>query len=132
MIVDSSALVAILRAEPDRETYLRAITNAQQRMIAAPTLLETTMVLAGGRDTAILEQLDAFVLQARLQVLPFTAAHATVAREAFLRYGKGRHPAGLNFGDCIAYATARLEGLPLLFKGEDFRRTDIASALPPP
>jgi ribonuclease VapC len=132
VIIDSSALVAILRAEPDREIYLRAITNAQQRMIAAPTLLETTMVLGGGQDTAILEQLDAFVLQARLQVLPFTAAHAAVAREAFLRYGKGRHPAGLNFGDCIAYATARLEGLPLLFKGQDFRRTDIAPALPPP
>jgi ribonuclease VapC len=132
MIIDSSALVAILRAEPDREVYLRAIVKSQQRMIAAPTVLETTMVLAGGREAGILEQLDAFILQSRLQILPFTATHAAVAREAFLRYGKGRHPAALNFGDCIAYATARLEGLPLLFKGDDFRRTDIAPALPPP
>jgi len=132
MIIDSSALVAILRGEPDREIYLRAIVIARQRMIAAPTLLEATMVLAGSREPVILEQLDAFVLQARLHILPFTSAHAAVARDAFLRYGKGRHSAGLNFGDCIAYATARLEGLPLLFKGDDFRRTDIAPALLPP
>ena len=88
MIIDSSALVAILRAESDRELYLQAIVNSQKRMIAAPTLLETTMVLAGGRKTGILEQLDAFILQSRLDILPFTAAHAAVARETFLRYGR--------------------------------------------
>lgn len=87
------------------------------------------MVLAGGWQDEILDRLDDFLRTASIETIPFTADHAAVARHAFLRYGKGRHPAALNFGDCIAYATARLEAMPLLFKGDDFRLTDIEAAV---
>lgn len=106
MIIDSSALVAILRAEPDRERLVLAIAQAKRRLLAAPTFLETTMVLAGGWQDEILDRLDAFLRVASIETIAFTADHAAVARQAFLRYGKGRHPAALNFGDCIAYAAA--------------------------
>ncbi|TPK72463.1 type II toxin-antitoxin system VapC family toxin [Mesorhizobium sp. B2-4-15] len=129
MIVDSSALVAVLRAEPGHDQFVRAIANAGRRLIAAPTLLETTMVLVGGWQDEIADRLDAFLSAASIDTIPFTADHAAVARQAFLRYGKGRHPAALNFGDCIAYAAARLEVMPLLFKGNDFRLTDIEPAI---
>ncbi|MBN9220472.1 MAG: type II toxin-antitoxin system VapC family toxin [Mesorhizobium sp.] len=129
MIIDSSALVAILRAEPGHERFALAIAQARRRLIAAPTFLETTMVLAGGWQDEILDRLDDFLRTASIETIPFTADHAAVARHAFLRYGKGRHPAALNFGDCIAYATARLEAMPLLFKGDDFRLTDIEAAV---
>ncbi|WP_027058706.1 type II toxin-antitoxin system VapC family toxin [Mesorhizobium loti] len=129
MIIDSSVLVAILRLEPGYERFVLAITQARKRLLAAPTFLETTMVLAGGRQDDILDRLDRFLYTASIETIPFTADHAVVARQAFLRYGKGRHPAALNFGDCIAYATARLEAMPLLFKGDDFRLTDIEAAV---
>jgi len=129
MIVDSSALVAILRAEPGHDRFVRVITDARRRLIASPTLLETSMVLAGGWQDNILDQLDAFLRAASIETIAFTAEHAAVARDAFLRYGKGRHPAALNFGDCISYAAARLEAMPLLFKGDDFRLTDIEAAI---
>ena len=129
MIVDSSAIVAILRAESDRDVYLSAIDSANQCRIPAPTLVETTMVLAGTHRADMMDKLDAFLRAASIETIAFTADHAAVARQAFLRYGKGRHPAALNFGDCIAYATARLEAMPLLFKGDDFRLTDIEPAI---
>jgi ribonuclease VapC len=129
MIIDSSALVAILRAEPSHERFVLAIAQAKRRLLAAPTFLETTMVLAGGKQDEILNRLDEFLRTASIETVAFTADHAAVARQAFLRYGKGRHPAALNFGDCIAYATARLEAMPLLFKGDDFRLTDIEAAM---
>ena len=128
MIVDSSALVAILRNEPERERFVEAIAAAPSRSMAAPNFLEASMVLAGRQEDAILERLDAFMREASIRILPFTAEHAAAARHAFLRYGKGRHKAGLNFGDCIAYAAAKLEAEPLLFKGEDFRLTDVEAA----
>ncbi|WP_192259999.1 type II toxin-antitoxin system VapC family toxin [Mesorhizobium caraganae] len=128
MIIDSSVLVAILRLEPGYDRFVLAITQAKRRLLAAPTLLETTMVLAGRREDEILDRLDQFLRTASIETVPFTADHAAVARQTFLRYGKGRHPAALNFGDCIAYATARLEAMPLLFKGDDFRLTDIEAA----
>jgi ribonuclease VapC len=129
MIIDSSALVAVLRAEPGHDQFVRAIANARRRLIASPTLLETTMVLVGGWQDEIVDRLDAFLSAASIETIPFTADHAAVARRAFLRYGKGRHPAALNFGDCIAYAAARLEAMPLLFKGNDFKLTDIEPAV---
>ncbi|MER8433321.1 type II toxin-antitoxin system VapC family toxin [Mesorhizobium caraganae] len=129
MIIDSSVLVAILRLEPGYDRFVLAITQARRRLLAAPTLLETTMVLAGRREDEILDRLDQFLRTASIETVPFTADHAAVARQTFLRYGKGRHPAALNFGDCIAYATARLEAMPLLFKGDDFRLTDIEAAV---
>jgi len=129
MIIDSSVLVAILRLEPGYDRFVLAITQAKRRLLAVPTLLETTMVLAGRREDEILDRLDQFLRTASIETVPFTADHAAVARQTFLRYGKGRHPAALNFGDCIAYATARLEAMPLLFKGDDFRLTDIEAAV---
>lgn len=129
MIIDSSALVAILRTEPGYDRLVLAIAQAERRMLAAPTLLETTMVLVGRWQDQIVDRFAAFLRTASIETIPFTADHAAVARQAFLRYGKGRHPAALNFGDCIAYAAARLEAMPLLFKGDDFRLTDIEAAV---
>lgn len=129
MIVDSSALVAILRNEPDRDIILRALVSTPYRAMAAPTLLETSMVIAGAESEAALEDLDQFIVDSSLAVISFTADHAALARQAFLIYGKGRHKAGLNFGGCISYATARLANEPLLFKGDDFRQTDIEAVL---
>lgn len=129
MIIDSSAVISILRLENDHREYLTAIIAADRRLISAPNYVEIVMVFAGSQRPAILERLDSFLRESAINIIPFTANHALAAREAFLRYGKGRHPAGLNFGDCIAYATAKLERMPLLFKGEDFRRTDVEPAL---
>lgn len=129
MIVDSSALVAILTEEEDAVVLNRAIARSVSCSISAPNLLETAMVLSGRRGQAPVDALDAYLRKAGISVLPFTADHALLARQAFLRYGKGRHKAGLNFGDCIAYAAAKLEGMPLLFKGDDFALTDVEAAL---
>jgi ribonuclease VapC len=129
MIIDSSALIAILRLEPERPVLIDAIVRASRRMVAAPTLLEASMVLAGDGPRELLAPLDRFIARASIVTLPFSDDHAAIARDAFLRYGKGRHPARLNFGDCIAYAVSKAERLPLLFKGGDFRLTDVEPAL---
>lgn len=129
MIVDSSALMAILLQEEGFERFARAIAYAERKQIAAPTLVEATMVITGRKFEEGLGLLDEFLRTSGIETIPFTAGHAVVAREAFLRFGKGRHPAALNFGDCIAYAASRLEMMPLLFKGEDFRRTDVEAAI---
>jgi ribonuclease VapC len=128
MIVDSSALVAIMLLEPEALPFTRLIAQAAAPKISAPTLLETNMVLSGRRGFVAEDRLKDYLAKARIATIPFTADHAAVARDAFMRYGKGRHPAGLNFGDCISYATARLEAMPLLFKGDDFRLTDVECA----
>lgn len=132
MIVDSSAVVAILRNEPDRDAILRALVSVPYCAISAPTLLETSMVIAGTGSEAALEDLDQFIVDSSLAVIPFTPEHAALARQAFLIYGKGRHKAGLNFGDCISYAAAKLAGESLLFKGDDFRLTDVEPAIQTP
>lgn len=128
MVIDSSALVAIFRLEAEAERFNDLIARSPQKVISAPTALETFMVLSRTYGPAVSEKLDLYLSEAAIRTIPFTADHLAVAREAFLRYGKGRHPASLNFGDCIAFATARLEAMPLLFKGEDFRLTDIEAA----
>ena len=129
MVIDSSALVAIFKLEAEAESFNALIARAETKIIAAPTALETAMVLSRIYGTAVSAKLDSYMSDAAIVTVPFTADHAAVARQAFLRYGKGRHPAGLNFGDCIAYATARLEAMPLLFKGDDFRLTDVEPAV---
>lgn len=129
MIVDTSPVVAVLLKEPGFEVFLQALSQVRLKRMAAPTLLELTMVMIGRKATQGPSLVDDFLRAAEIEVIPFSADHAAVARQAFLRYGKGRHPAGLNFGDCIAYATARLEAMPLLFKDEEFRLTDIESAV---
>ena len=129
MIVDSSALLAILRAEPEMLACARAIEDAARRRISAANFLETAIVIDGSRDPVASRRLDDLIRAADLAIEPVTDAQARIAREAYRDFGKGSgHPAQLNFGDCFAYALAKVTGEPLLFKGNDFGRTDIASA----
>ncbi|MCA3367611.1 MAG: type II toxin-antitoxin system VapC family toxin [Roseomonas sp.] len=129
MILDSSALVAILFKEPEAERLAGMIRDADATAIAAPTLLETAIVAEGRTRPGMAEKLDALIAAAGAEVVPFTAAHAAIARDAWRRYGKGRHKAGLNLGDCFAYALAKERGQTLLFKGDDFAATDIEPAI---
>jgi ribonuclease VapC len=129
MVIDSSALIAILLDEPDAERFASAIEAAEIRLIGATGAFEAAIVIAGRNRSAGMRELDLLILEARIETAPFTADHYTIARDAWLRYGKGRHPARLNFGDCCAYATAMLAGEPLLFKGNDFAQTDVKPAI---
>jgi ribonuclease VapC len=129
MIVDSSALVALVFREPETEQIVASLAEADFVAIGAPTLAETGIVLAAKLGEASRALLSRLVEDLDLIVLPFTAAHGREAREAFLRFGRGRHPAALNYGDCLTYATAKLSGEPLLFIGDDFRQTDLEVAL---
>jgi ribonuclease VapC len=131
VIVDSSAAIAILRDEPEAADFADAIERAPARRISAANLLETAIVIDGSRDPIASRRLDDLVRDAGLIVEPVTEAQVRIARAAYRDFGKGSgHPAGLNFGDCFAYALARERGEPLLFKGNDFNHTDVASALP--
>jgi ribonuclease VapC len=128
--IDSSALIAILSLEPDAQNLLSIIARAPARIMSAVSLLESSIVLAARKKEAgIWQPFDEFLSEARIEVMPFNEDQARLARAAFLKYGKGRHPAALNFGDCAAYALAKSRNVPLLFKGDDFRKTDIISAL---
>lgn len=130
MIVDSSALVALMLAEPGWERIQAALLG-RMAILPAPCYLEICMVMSGRFGTSsVQERIMGLLDRLSIRILPFTSAHAQAAADAFLRYGKGRHPAALNFGDCMAYAAAKVEGLPLLFVGEDFARTDVAVAAP--
>ena len=129
MVIDISALLAILLNEPDRRAFDEAIDRDLVRLMAAPTYLETSMVIAGRRGDAGLNRLQRLVDVADIEIVAFTGEHAELARLAFLAYGKGRHRAALNFGDCMSYALAKATGEPLLFKGTDFGLTDIRSVV---
>ena len=129
MIVDTSALIAILAEEPDSEVYIQAISRAPGCRISAGNFLELSIVIDGQFGAEVLRQCDALFRRVAMVIEPFTVEQAHVARQAFHDFGKGRHAAGLNFGDCFAYALAKATGEPLLFKGDDFRRTDVISAL---
>lgn len=129
MIVDSSAIIAIIFGEPDADELLRALMSGEPRMSAA-TYLETGMVIdRKAEDDFPAKAFDRLLGLARIEVVPVTRDHADRARHGYARFGKGNHPAQLNFGDCFSYALAADTGEPLLFKGEDFRRTDIISAV---
>ena len=133
MIVDTSALIAILRDEPEAPAMAQAIEEATQRQISAANWLEAAAVIDGSRDPVASRQFDHLIGVARILVAPVTEQQARIARAAYRDFGKGSgHPAGLNFGDCFAYALAKDTGEPLLFKGRDFARTDIVPALQPP
>ena len=127
--VDSSALVAILRREPEADSFLRIIADVGACLLSSVSLLETSMALAGRTGTvALWADLDAFIQRAGMQVVAQDAPLAEQARDAFLRYGKGRHPAALNLGDCATYALAKARNVRLLFKGGNFSQTDLLSA----
>lgn len=131
MVIDTSALVAILCDEPDASRIEAAIESDPVRLVSAGTLLETSIVIearfgeAGGRE------LDLMIHKANIEIVAFDREQAELARDAYRRFGKGRHPAALNFGDCFAYALCASRGESLLFKGNDFRDTDLEIALDP-
>lgn len=128
MIIDTSALVAILEQEPAADRIARAIATAPDRMLSAANLVEVSMVMQARRGDEGSRDLDLLLAKLKIEIMPFTAKQADIARRAFRRYGRGRHSAKLNFGDCFAYALANDESAPLLFKGGDFAQTDAAVA----
>jgi ribonuclease VapC len=129
MILDCSPLVAILAEEPDAELYIQAISRASRCRISAGNFIELSIVIESQFSAEAFQQCDALFRRVGIVIEPVTAEQAHLARQAFHDFGKGRHPAGLNFGDCFAYALAKHTGEPLLFKGNDFKKTDIVSAL---
>jgi ribonuclease VapC len=126
MVIHTSALAAIFFAEPERQRFLNAITSAENRLLSAASLLETGIVLESRQGEAAGREFDLFVVRANLQIVSVDAEQAELARSAWRRYGKGRHPAALNYGDCFSYALAKSSDEPLLAKGTDFALTDIA------
>jgi ribonuclease VapC len=129
MIVDTSAVLAVLFAEDDAAAYSRAISEAELRRMSAANFVEAAIVVEAQTRSGGSRQFDAFIRRAGVVIEPVTEEQAHVARQAYSDFGKGRHRAGLNFGDCFAYALAKVTGEPLLYKGEDFKRTDIEAAL---
>ena len=133
MIIDTSALIAILRNEPEAKHCALAIERNEIRRVSAANFVETALVIDGSRDPIASRRFDDLVKEAQIGIEPVTEAQARVAREAYRDFGKGsRHPANLNFGDCFAYALAKTTGEPLLFKGANFIHTDIIPELAQP
>jgi ribonuclease VapC len=126
MVIDTSAFAAIFFAEPERKTFLDAITASGIRLASAASVFETGIVLESRQGEAAGREFDLFLVRANFQIVPVDAEQADIARSAWRKYGKGRHPAALNFGDCFSYALAKVSGEPLLAMGSDFGLTDIA------
>ena len=125
MVLDTSALLALLLDEPEAEEVRAAVEEDTTRLVSAATLLETALVIEARKGEPGGRELDLLIHKADVAVVPVDAEHVSEARRAYRRFGKGRHAAGLNFGDLFAYALAKAAGEPLLFKGEDFARTDV-------
>lgn len=131
MIVDSSAVIAILRSEPDQDLYATAINGAPVSRISAATFVEAAIVIDKGRSPIASRLFDELLRETNLIIEPVTEQQARIAREAYRDFGKGSgHAANLNFGDCFAYALAKAMNEPLLFKGDDFKHTDVKRVLP--
>lgn len=128
MVLDTSALAAILFGEPERDEFIAKIVAAPRRLISSATVLEASIVVEARRGEAAGRDLDLLLHRSGVRTIAPDEHQVEVARAAWRRYGKGRHPAGLNFGDLFSYALARTAGEDLLFKGEDFSRTDITPA----
>jgi ribonuclease VapC len=125
MVIDTSALAAIFFGEPERDAFLQAIISDANPLISAAIVVETGMVLEARQGDAAGREFDLFLVRANLQIISLDAEQAEFARSAWRKYGKGRHKAALNFGDCFSYALAKSTGEPLLAKGTDFALTDI-------
>lgn len=125
MILDSSAVLAILLEEPDADRFLDAIAVAVKRKMSAVSHVECSLVLTVKKGEKALREFDRFLARSSVEVIPFDSEQAFVAREAYLQFGKGRHVAALNFGDCCSYALAKVFDEPLLYKGSDFSATDM-------
>lgn len=126
MTLDTSAILAVLQDEPERMEFISLMQEADRRIISAVSVLEASMVLEGRKGDDAGADLDLFLVRASIEIVPFDEEQLVLARRAFRRYGKGRHEAGLNFGDCAAYALAEWSGEPLLFKGTDFAATPVS------
>jgi ribonuclease VapC len=129
VIIDASALLAIVLAEPDASVYARAIASESRRRIPAVTWFEASMRIEAQGDAVAVTRFDSFASDFNIDIIPFTERHAEFARVGRRLYGRPAHPAGLNFGDCLVYGVAKAEQEPLLFKGTDFTQTDIDPAL---
>ncbi len=128
MVIDTSALLAILQDEPERRAFNVALEEAAERVLSVASFVETSVVIEARYGLEGVRELDAFLDTAGIDMVPVDAEQGRLARAAFSRFGRGRHRAGLNFGDCFAYALAASRGESLLFKGDDFRHTDITPA----
>jgi ribonuclease VapC len=128
MILDTSAIIAILFDEDDAEIYAQAITRADSCRLSAATFVETAIVVEAQTKNSGSRQLDAFIRRAGIAIDPVTEEQAHIARQAFIDFGKGRHPAALNYGDCFSYALSKATREPLLLKGKDFAKTDLTAA----
>jgi ribonuclease VapC len=131
MVIDTSALIAILQDEPERRSFNLAIESAETRLLSAASFVESSLVIETRVGADGIRDLDLFVAKADISIEPVDTDQAYVARQAYSQYGKGRHPAGLNYGDCFTYALAKLSGEPLLFKGHDFSKTDLDTVIIP-
>jgi ribonuclease VapC len=129
MIVDASALLAVLFEEPDADTFNRAISDELEDLLISPINFVEAAIRADKRGTESSKALDEIVRVSGLKIAAITIHQTRLAREAYQRFGKGNHPAKLNLGDCFAYALAKARSEPLLFKGDDFRKTDVEAAL---
>ena len=129
MIVDTSALIAILFAEVDAERFAHTLASADRCRISAANYVEVAIVVEAQTRDSGSREFDRFFQRSGIVIEPVTEEHAHLARQAYTQFGKGRHRAGLNFGDCFAYALAKATGELLLYKGEDFRKTDIRPAI---
>ena len=129
MVLDTSALLALLLEEPEAEDFRAAVEEDTTRLVSAATLLETALVIEARKGEPGGRELDTLIHKAEVVVVPVDAEHVFEARRAYRRFGKGRHAAGLNFGDVFAYALARTAGEALLFKGDDFAKTDIGRVI---
>jgi ribonuclease VapC len=128
-VIDTSALIAMLGNESDAPKFEVAIERDPVRLLSAGSLLEASIVIEARYGEAGGRELDLLIHKAQIEIVPFDQEQADLARDAYRRYGKGRHAAALNYGDCFAYALCTLRGEPLLYKGDDFARTDVRSAL---
>ena len=128
MVVDTSALIAILFEEPEAARFARRIADTSNPVMSAASYLEAGVVVLGRHGPSYLPRIDQALDRLRIMVVPVTPEHARLAIAAYERFGKGRHPAGLNYGDCFSYALAQARGEPLLAKGDDFARTDAVMA----
>jgi ribonuclease VapC len=131
MVIDTSALIAVLLGEPGAPSIAQAIEAASPRLLSAASLLEASIVIESRKGEAGGRELDLLLYRGEIEVVPVDQDQAEVARAAWRRFGKGRHPAALNYGDCFAYALASTRRLPLLFSGNDFSRTDIERVVVP-
>jgi ribonuclease VapC len=128
LVIDTSALLAVLFAEDEAPAYAQLLQSAASLRMTAPTWVESMQVATARHGNIGREGLEELLSRLKVEIVAFDADLASLAYEAWLRFGKGRHPAGLNFGDCFSYALAKQRGEPLLFKGDDFSRTDLAAA----